>query len=148
MLAAMALMLCAVVLFRMKRQAYAWVALLPTAWLLVCTMSAGWEKTFSSDARVGFLAVANKFQAMIDSGNIPAQYTQTQLAQLVFNNRLDAGLTLFFMLVVVVLGLFSLKCALAALRNPHASAHEVPYQPLPTQAQADAPLSPGHRRQA
>ncbi|MGY0148672.1 pyruvate/proton symporter CstA [Edwardsiella tarda] len=148
MLAAMALMLCAVVLFRMKRQAYAWVALLPTTWLLVCTMSAGWEKTFSSDARVGFLAVANKFQAMIDSGNIPAQYTQTQLAQLVFNNRLDAGLTLFFMLVVVVLGLFSLKCALAALRNPHASAHEVPYQPLPTQAQADAPLSPGHRRQA
>lgn len=61
MLAGMALMLCAVVLFKMKRQKYAWVALVPTTWLLICTMTAGWEKTFSEDARVGFLAVANKF---------------------------------------------------------------------------------------
>ena len=68
-------MLCAVVLFKMKRQAYAWVALVPMAWLLICTMTAGWEKVFSEDARVGFLAVANKFQAMIDSGNIPSQYS-------------------------------------------------------------------------
>ena len=41
--------------------------------------------------KLGFLAIANKFQAMIDSGTIPAQYTESQLAQLVFNNRLDAG---------------------------------------------------------
>ena len=106
MLAGMALMLCAVVLFKMKRQRYAWVALVPTAWLLICTLTAGWQKAFSPDAKIGFLAIANKFQAMIDSGNIPAQYTQSQLTQLVFNNRLDAGLTIFFMVVVVVLGLW------------------------------------------
>ncbi|STM59385.1 carbon starvation protein A [Escherichia coli] len=100
MLAGMALMLCAVVLFKMKRQRYAWVALVPTAWLLICTLTAGWQKAFSPDAKVGFLAIANKFQAMIDSGNIPSQYTESQLAQLVFNNRLDAGLTIFFMVVV------------------------------------------------
>lgn len=41
MLAGMALMLCAVVLFKMKRQRYAWVALVPTAWLLICTLTAG-----------------------------------------------------------------------------------------------------------
>jgi carbon starvation protein len=46
---------------------------------------------------------------MIDSGKIPAQYTESQLSQLVFNNRLDAGLTIFFMVVVVVLALYSLK---------------------------------------
>ena len=71
MLAGMALMLCAVVLFKMKRQRYAWVALLPTAWLLICTLTAGWQKAFSPDNKVGFLAIANKFQAMIDSGKIP-----------------------------------------------------------------------------
>ncbi|NUU64997.1 carbon starvation protein CstA [Enterobacteriaceae bacterium BIT-l23] len=130
MLAAMALLLCAVVLFKMKRQRYAWVALLPTAWLLVCTLTAGWQKVFSTDARVGFLAVANKFQAMIDSGNIPAQYTQSQLSQLVFNNRLDAGLTLYFMVVVVVLALFSLKCARQALKSESPTARETPYQPM------------------
>ncbi|QXW30064.1 carbon starvation protein CstA [Aeromonas sanarellii] len=140
MLAGMALMLCAVVLFKMKRQAYAWVALLPTSWLLICTLSAGWEKTFSDNPKLGFLAIANKFQAMIDSGAIPAQYTESQLAQLVFNNRLDAGLTIFFMGVVVVLAFFSLKTALKALQNPQPTANETPYQPMPAgkAAQPDA----------
>ncbi|MGY3926891.1 pyruvate/proton symporter CstA [Aeromonas simiae] len=131
MLAGMALLLCAVVLFKMKRHAYAWVALLPTSWLLICTMTAGWQKVFSDNPKLGFLAIANKFQAMIDSGAIPPQYTESQLSQLVFNNRLDAGLTLFFMVVVVVLALFSLKTALKALRNPQPSANETPYQPMP-----------------
>ena len=131
MLAGMALMLCAVVLFKMKRQRYAWVALVPTAWLLICTLTAGWQKAFSPDAKVGFLAIANKFQAMIDSGNIPSQYTESQLAQLVFNNRLDAGLTIFFMVVVVVLALFSIKTALAALKDPKPTAKETPYEPMP-----------------
>lgn len=141
MLAGMALMLCAVVLFKMKRQAYAWVALLPTSWLLICTLSAGWEKTFSDNPKLGFLAIANKFQAMIDSGAIPAQYTESQLAQLVFNNRLDAGLTIFFMGVVVVLAGFSLKTALKALQNPQPTANETPYQPMPVQQGATRPQS-------
>ncbi|AFH94544.1 TPA: pyruvate/proton symporter CstA [Providencia stuartii] len=135
MLAGMALMLCAVVLFKMKRQRYAWVALVPTAWLLICTMTAGWEKTFSEDARVGFLAVANKFQAMIDSGNIPSQYTESQLTQLIFNNRLDAGLTIFFMIVVVLLAIFSIRTALKALKSSEPTANEVPYEPMPANYQ-------------
>lgn len=134
-LAGMALMLCAVVLFKMKRQRYAWVALVPTAWLLICTMTAGWEKTFSEDARVGFLAVANKFQAMIDSGNIPSQYTESQLTQLIFNNRLDAGLTIFFMIVVVLLAIFSIRTALKALKSSEPTANEVPYEPMPANYQ-------------
>ncbi|EAS3557909.1 carbon starvation protein CstA [Salmonella enterica] len=127
----LALMLCAVVLFKMKRQRYAWVALVPTAWLLICTLTAGWQKAFSPDAKIGFLAIANKFQAMIDSGNIPPQYTESQLAQLVFNNRLDAGLTIFFMVVVVVLAVFSIKTALAALKIDKPTANETPYEPMP-----------------
>lgn len=141
MLAGMALMLCAVVLVKMKRQAYAWVALLPTSWLLICTLSAGWEKAFSDNPKLGFLAIANKFQAMIDSGAIPAQYTESQLTQLVFNNRLDAGLTLFFMGVVVILAFFSLKTAMKALKNPQPTARETPYQPMPAQQGAPRPES-------
>ena len=139
MLAGMALMLCAVVLFKMKRQAYAWVALLPTSWLLICTLAAGWEKTFSDNPKLGFLAIANKFQAMIDSGTIPAQYTASQLAQLVFNNRLDAGLTIFFMGVVVVLAGFSLKTALQSLQSDQPTARETPYQPMPKHQGAARP---------
>jgi len=131
MLAGMALMLCAVVLFKMKKQKYAWVALVPTAWLLICTLTAGWQKAFSPDQKVGFLAIANKFQAMIDSGKIPAQYTESQLSQLVFNNRLDAGLTIFFMVVVVVIALFAIKTAMQALKSDQPTAKETPYQQMP-----------------
>ena len=131
MLAGMALMLCAVVLFKMKRQRYAWVVLFPTAWLLLCTLVAGWQKSFSPDVKVGFLAIANNFQAMIDSGNIPAKFTESQLAQLVFNNRLDAGLTIFFIVVVVLLALFSIRTALAALKSDKPTVKETPYEPMP-----------------
>ena len=116
------------------KQALCVAAVVPTAWLLICTLTAGWQKAFSSDAKVGFLAIANKFQAMIDSGNIPPQYTESQLAQLVFNNRLDAGLTIFFMVVVVVLALFSIKTALAALKEDKPTAKETPYQAMPADA--------------
>lgn len=130
-LAGMALMLCTVVLFKMKRQQYAWVTLLPTVWLLMCTLTAGWQKTFSPGVKVGFLAIANTFQAMIDSGAISPQYTVSQLQQLVFNNRLDAGLTLFFMVVTGVLAWFSVKTALAALKSEQPTAKETPYEPMP-----------------
>ena len=58
MLAAIALTLCSVVLFRMKRESYAFIALLPTAWLYICTLTAGVEKIFHPDIRIGFLAHA------------------------------------------------------------------------------------------
>src|SRR5947199_290876 len=47
MLAAIALSLCTVVLFKMKRERYAWVTIVPTAWLVVCTVTAGLEKVLS-----------------------------------------------------------------------------------------------------
>ena len=61
MLAAIALTLCSVVLFRMKRERYAFVALVPAAWLYLCTLTAGLEKIFQSDPRIGFLAHARRF---------------------------------------------------------------------------------------
>ncbi len=107
------------------------VALVPTAWLLICTLTAGWQKAFSPDNKVGFRRSPTSSEAMIDSGKIPAQYTESQLSQLVFNNRLDAGLTIFFMVVVVVLALYSLKTALAALKVDKPTAKETPYEPMP-----------------
>ena len=60
MLAAIALTLCTVVLFKMKRQRYAWVTIVPTAWLVICTLTAGLEKVFSPNPAVGFLSHAHE----------------------------------------------------------------------------------------
>ncbi|XNM67139.1 hypothetical protein ACLK2E_03445 [Escherichia coli] len=115
----------------MKRQRYAWVALVPTSWLLIRTLTAGWQKSFSTDTQVGFRAIANQSQAMIDSGNIPPQCTESQLAQLVFNNRLDAGLTIFFMVGWSWWRCYPLRPALAALKEDKPTAEETPYEPMP-----------------
>jgi carbon starvation protein len=131
MLAAIALSLCAAVLFKMKRQQYAWVAIVPATVLLVCTMSAGWIKVFDPSPKVGFLALANKFSDALDKGVIlaPAKSVE-EMGRLVFNNRLDAGLTLLFMFVVVSVVGFGLRTALRALKNPNPTALETPYEAM------------------
>ena len=61
MLAALALTLATVVLCKMKRERYAWITGAPTVWLLVCTLTAGWQKLFHESPAIGFLAHARKF---------------------------------------------------------------------------------------
>ena len=62
MLAGIALTLCTVVLFKMKRERYAWVTIVPAAWLAICTLTAGWQKMFSDNPAIGFLAHARKIR--------------------------------------------------------------------------------------
>ena len=115
MLAAVALLLCAVVLFKMKQQRYAWVAIVPAAWLFICTMTAGWQKVF--DAKLSFFVAAGKA-------------TSKQLA---VGNYINGILTALFMLVVVTLTLFTIRSALKSLKSDKPTVHETPYEPFPTE---------------
>jgi len=128
MLAAIALTMCAAILFKMKRQRYAWVAIAPTIFLLVCTLTAGWIKVFDNNPKVGFLAIANKFATGLDNHAIlaPAKSAE-EMSRLVFNNRLDAGLTLFFMFVIVSVVGYGLRTALLSLKDSQSTAKEMPY---------------------
>lgn len=131
MLAAIALTLATVVLFKLKRERYAWVTIVPTIWLLTCTLYAGWLKIFAENPKVGFLAHAAKYQAALDGGKVlaPAK-SLAQMQQVIFNDRLDAGLAGLFILVVLsVLG-FGIKACLQAWRTSHPTAQETPAQPL------------------
>ena len=131
MLAAIALTMCAVVLFKMKRQRYAWVAIFPTIVLLTCTLTAGWIKVFDPSPKLGFLAIANKFQTGIDKGVLiaPAK-SMEEMGRLVFNNRLVAGLTLLFMFVVISVVGFGLKTAFQSLKSNQSTAKESPYEAM------------------
>lgn len=134
MLAAIALMLATAVLFRMKRDRYAWVTMIPTAWLLICTITAGTLKIFSGDPKVGFLAHADIFSAAIARGEVlaPAK-SMAQMHSIVFNDRIDAGLCAFFLFVVVSILFFSIKTSLAARRNPNPTAREIPAIAVPAE---------------
>jgi carbon starvation protein len=126
MLAAVALTLCTVVIFRMKRERYAWVTILPTIWLVACTLTAGLQKIFSADPRVGFLTHASRFAEAADRGELlaPAK-TMEQMRQIVFNDRIDAALAALFVAVVVSILVFGVKSCLEAWRADRWTAQEV-----------------------
>lgn len=142
MLAGIALMLCTVVLFKMKRHMYAWVSIVPATWLVICTMSAGWLKAFSPDPAISFFAKASQLQALLDSGNFKPNAvfkSQEAVERVIFNNQLDGVLIIGFMVVVVLMIIFTTQACLKALKSDKPTAVEVPYAPLP--ANADAIMS-------
>ena len=131
MLAGIALMLCTVVIFKMKKDRYAWVSIIPTVWLLVCTTCAGWIKIFDADPGVGFLAQANRYRAAIAQGQLIAPSTDLRgMSQIMFNNYVNAALTALFLLVVLSVLVYSV----GAIRRARASAvrtdRETPYVAL------------------
>ncbi|MEO5362626.1 MAG: carbon starvation protein A [Magnetococcus sp. DMHC-8] len=127
MLAAVALILATVVLFKMKKERYAWVTLIPMAWLLVTTFSAASQKLFHEQARIGFLAHAAQFRAALEAGTLlPPARTIEQMHQIIFNDRVDALLTLFFMTVVVIIFGFALRACWLALGTRQVTARETP----------------------
>jgi carbon starvation protein len=102
LLASVALVLATTILLKMGRLKWIWVTLLPMAWLVLVTMTASYEKVFSPDARLGFLAGARALAAQIAAGKIPA----TQIAnthRLIFNLRLDAAVTIVLAGMILVL---------------------------------------------
>jgi carbon starvation protein len=128
MLAAIALVLCTVVLFKMKRQRYAWVTIQPAGWLVVCTVTAGLEKVFSSNPAVGFLAHAGRFGTALSSSQVlaPAK-TLDQMRQVVFNDYVDATLAALFVAVVVAIVIYGLINIRKALGTAKPTAVEVEF---------------------
>jgi len=102
MLAAIALCVATTVLVKSSRARFVWVTALPLVWLVAVTTAAAWDKLFSPDLRVGFLSHADDLAAQLASGTLTGS-AATQAPTLIFNDRLDAALTLFFLLTVWVL---------------------------------------------
>jgi len=126
MLAGIALILCTVVLFKMKRQRYAWVTILPTVWLLVCTLTAGLEKIFSAVPAIGFVAHAQVFGNAAAAGKIlaPAK-TMVEMQRVIFNDYVDASLCALFVAVVLAMVLYGAIAIRRALADPQISAIEI-----------------------
>jgi carbon starvation protein len=133
MLAAIALMLATAVLFRMKQDRYAWVTALPTAWLVICTVTAGSLKIFSADPAVSFVAHARIFSAAAAQGEVlaPAK-SMAEMRRIIMNDYVDAALCAVFMAVVLSLLFFTVRSCLAARRSSAPLVREIlPQNALP-----------------
>jgi carbon starvation protein len=118
LLAAVALCVATTILIKMGRARYAWVTLAPLAWIVTITMTAGWQKVFSADPKLGFLAHA----ASLAGSTVP------NAARLIFNDRLNTFVALFFMAVVALLIVVSIReWWLVLSKRKAATVSEAPY---------------------
>ena len=103
LLAAVALCLGTTVIIRMGKARYAWMTILPLAWVSIVTLTAGWTKIFSPDPKLGFLAHARWVGDFVANGATPPGVKSIAAARhMIFNDRLDAAVAGFFMAAVVV----------------------------------------------
>ena len=127
MLAAIALTLATVVLFRMKKHRFAWVTIVPAAWLILCTTTAGLLKLFSSDPKVGFLAHAARYGDALARGEVLAPAKSLgEMGRIVMNDRIDAGLCAIFLAVVAAILVYGVRSCIAARRIDRPTVHELP----------------------
>jgi carbon starvation protein len=127
MLAAIALSVATGILIKSGKARYAFVTLVPLAWLAVVTTTAAWQKVFSEDVRIGFFAAAGDLAAKLASGALPAERAAVA-PQLIFNQQLDAWLTIFFTAVLWFVIADMARVGLRHLRDQaQAPSSEAPY---------------------
>jgi carbon starvation protein len=117
LLASTALALATTLLVKSARPAFALLPALPLCWLLSVTMTAGSQKIWHPDPRIGFLAQAERLAGQLAAGAIPPEkVAETQI--LIFNNRLDAAVTGLFMVLVAIVVLDAARVWWTTLRPP------------------------------
>jgi carbon starvation protein len=136
LLAAVALCVGTTVIIKMGKARWAAVTAAPLAWLVVVTMTAGWQRVFSADPRIGLLAQAQRIADTLAAGSLPTgAASASDAARMVWNARLDAGVVIFFMLAVLLIVADSLREWRAVLRGAKpAVSSEVPFQARPLAA--------------
>lgn len=116
MLAAIALCVATSIIVKSGKARYAWVTGLPLTWLVIITSTAAYEKIFSDDLRVGFFASANHLTAQLEAGTLTAEKAAVA-PQLIFNQYLDAYLTMFFVAVLWLVVFDMLKLSVRYLQG-------------------------------
>ncbi|HWQ55516.1 MAG TPA: carbon starvation CstA family protein [Bryobacteraceae bacterium] len=116
LLAAVALCVATTILIKMHRARYLWITTVPLVWLVIVTYTASWQKIFSPDPALGFLAAASRAEGALAAGTVPlAQIAQTQAV--IFNSRLDAIVCGIFIVLVTTILIDSIRIWTGILRG-------------------------------
>jgi carbon starvation protein len=131
LLAAVALCVGTTVIIKMGKGRYSWVTILPLAWLVIVTLTAGFQKIFSADPKLGFFSHARVVGAQIASGTLPAGIQSIGDARrVIVNDYIDAAVAGFFLISVVVILIASAHewfVCLTGRKMPRTT--EIPFEP-------------------
>jgi len=129
LLAAVALAVCTTLLVKSGRLKWAWITGVPLAWDATVTLTASWQKVFSSDPKVGFFKQRSVFQDAIDAGKIlPPAKSMDDMHTVVTNSTVDGVLSAILAVLVVVVIADALRVCVRHVRRPALSTlSETPY---------------------
>ncbi|MDN3026660.1 carbon starvation CstA family protein [Streptomyces sp. S.PB5] len=129
LLAAVALAVCTTLLVKSGRLKWAWITGIPLAWDATVTLTASWQKVFSSDPKVGFFKQRQVFQDAIDRGEVlPPAKSMDDMRTVVTNSTVDGVLTAILALLIVVVIADALRVCVRHIRRPALSTlSESPY---------------------
>jgi carbon starvation protein len=116
LLAVVALCVGTTIIIKMGKARYAWITLAPMLWLVFATLTAGYQKIFHPNPRIGFLAEAGRLSESLASSQV-SQETIAVTARLIFNNRLDAVVAAVLVILVLVILSDSVRDWVAILRG-------------------------------
>ncbi|GGK52925.1 carbon starvation CstA family protein [Streptomyces flaveus] len=129
LLAAVALAVCTTLLVKSGRLKWAWVTGVPLAWDATVTLTASWQKVFSSDPRVGFFKQRSVYQDAIDRGEVlaPAK-NMDDMRTVVTNSTVDGVLSAVLALLIVIVIVDATRVCIRHVRRPALSTlSEAPY---------------------
>jgi carbon starvation protein len=116
LLAGVALCVATTILVKQYRARFVWITTVPLAWLLTVTMTAAYQKVFSTSPAIGFLAQAGRLEAALAGGQVaPERVAATQA--LIFNARLDAVVCGIFAVLVLTIVADSARVWVGVLRG-------------------------------
>ncbi|MFD5629233.1 carbon starvation CstA family protein [Streptomyces sp. NPDC127072] len=129
LLAAVALAVCTTLLVKSGRLKWAWVTGVPLVWDAVVTLTASWQKVFSSDPRVGFFKQRSVYQDGIDAGKVlPPAKNMDDMHTVVTNSTVDGVLAAVLAVLVVVVIVDAARVCVRHIRRPALSTlTETPY---------------------
>ncbi|WP_436775552.1 carbon starvation CstA family protein [Yinghuangia sp. YIM S09857] len=128
LLAAIALTVATTVLIKHGKVRWAWVTGVPLLWDLAVTYTAGWQKIFSGDPRVGFFAQRRRYADAVDDGKVlgPAKSID-EMHTVVLNCTVNGVLTAVFLTLVAIVVISAAVVSVRAIRAGSLPTTETPY---------------------
>jgi carbon starvation protein len=108
LLAAVALTVGTTILIKMGKLRYAWVTALPLAWDAAVTLTASWQKIFSTDPAIGFFAQRAAAAQSIESGKLSDTLKALKAEsiddahQILINTTVDGVLSILFAVMIII----------------------------------------------
>ncbi len=131
LLAAVALAVCVTIFMKSGRAKWVWVPGIPLVFDAVVTLTASYQKIFSSDPSIGYWANRQRYQEALAAGETslgPAQSVDAMQA-VVRNTFVQGTLSILFALLIIIILLDALRVSIKAYRGGKVTTAEAPYVP-------------------